>query len=75
VVVIEILPLLPVSWMSKLLIVFVLIESMPAHKFGILMVSEQTPQSIDDGEVPHHQSMNLFDRIIFFFLFFFACGF
>jgi hypothetical protein len=50
-VVIEILPLLPIGWMSKLPIIFVLIRSMPAHKFGILGVSEQTPQSIDDGEV------------------------
>jgi hypothetical protein len=74
-VVIEILPLLPISWMSKLPIVFVLIRSMLAHKFGILRVSEQTPQSIDDGEVPHHQSRNLFERIIVYFFFFFARGF
>ena len=74
VVVIEILPLLPIGWMSKLPIVFVLIRSMLAHKFGILRVSEQTPQSIDDGEVPHHQSRNLFERIIVYF-FFFAPGF
>jgi hypothetical protein len=70
VAVIEILPLLPIGWMSKLPIVFVLIKSMPAHKFGILRVSEQTPQLIDDGEVPHHQSRNLFERIIVYFFFF-----
>jgi hypothetical protein len=73
-IVIEILPLLPIGWMSKLPIIFVLIRSMPAHKFGILGVSEQTPQSINDGEVPHHQSRNLFERIIVYFLFF-ARGF
>jgi hypothetical protein len=66
-VVIDILPLLPIGWMSKLPIIFVLIKSM-------LKVSEQTPQSIDDGELPHHQSMNLFERIIVY-LFFFARGF
>jgi hypothetical protein len=74
VVVIEIMPLLPIGWMSKLPIVFVLIRSMLAHKFGILTVSKQTPKSIDDGEVPHHQSWNLFERIIVYF-FFFARGF
>jgi hypothetical protein len=73
-IVVEILPLLPIGWMSKLPIIFVLIRSMPAHKFGILGVSEQTPQSIDDEEVPHHQSRNLFERIIVYFLFF-ARGF
>jgi hypothetical protein len=71
VVVIEILPLLPTSWMLKLPIVFVLIRSMLTHKVGILVVSEKTPQSINDGEVRHHQSRNLFERIIFY-LFFFA---
>jgi hypothetical protein len=40
---IEIFPLLAISWVPKLPIVFVLIRSMPAHKFGILWVSEQTP--------------------------------
>jgi hypothetical protein len=68
------LPLLPINWMSKLPIIFVPIRSMPALKFGILRVSEQTPQSIDDGEVPHHQSRNLFERIIVYF-FLFARGF
>jgi hypothetical protein len=43
VVVIEILPLLLIGWMSKLPIIFMLIRSMPPHKFGILRVSEQTP--------------------------------
>jgi hypothetical protein len=40
---------------------------MPSHKFGILRVSEQTPQSIDEGEIPHDQSMNLFGHIIVYF--------
>jgi hypothetical protein len=74
VVVIEILPQLPIGWMSKLPIIFVLVRSMLAHKFGILRVSEQSPQLIHDGEVPHHQSSNLFERIIVHF-FFFAHGF
>jgi hypothetical protein len=44
---IEIFPLLAIDWVPKLPIVFVLIRSMPTHKFGILWVSEQTPQSMD----------------------------
>jgi hypothetical protein len=72
---IEIFPLLGIGWVPKLSIVFVLIRSMPAHKFGILWVSEQTPQSIDHRQVPHHQSINLFLHIIVYFLFFFAGGF
>jgi hypothetical protein len=71
VVVIEILPPLPTGWMLKLPIVFVLIRSMLTHKVGILVVSEKTSQSINDGEVRHHQSRNLFERIIVY-LFFFA---
>jgi hypothetical protein len=72
VVVIEILPRLPIGWMLKLPIVFVLIRSMPTHNFGILRVSEQTPQSINDGNVPHHQSRNLFEYIIVCLFFLFA---
>jgi hypothetical protein len=34
------------------------------HKFGILRVSEQTPQSIDNGEVPHHQRRLLWDFLL-----------
>jgi hypothetical protein len=54
VVFIEIFPLLAIGWVPKLSIVFVLIRSMPDHKFGILWVSEQTPQSINHRQVPHH---------------------
>jgi hypothetical protein len=75
VVFIEIFPLLAIGWVPKLPIIFVLIRSMTAHKFGILWVSEQTPQLIDHRQVPHHQSRNLFLRIIVYFLFFFAGGF
>jgi hypothetical protein len=75
VVFIEIFSLLAIGWEPKLPIIFVLIRSMPAHKFGILWVSEQTPQSIDYRQVPHHQSRNLFLHIIVYFLFFFAGGF
>jgi hypothetical protein len=53
---------------------FVPIKRMSVQKFGILRVSEQTPQSLDDGEVPHHQSRNLFERVIVYF-FFIACEF
>jgi hypothetical protein len=49
VVFIEIFPLLAIGWVPKLLIVFVLIRSMPAHKLGIIWVSEQTPQPINQG--------------------------
>jgi hypothetical protein len=72
VVVIEILSLLPIGWMSKLPIVFVLIRRMPAHIFGNLWVSEQTSQLINGEEVPHHQNRNLFERIIVYFFFFFT---
>jgi hypothetical protein len=75
VVVTKILPLLPIGWISKLPIVFVLIRSMPTYNFGILRVHEQTPQSINDGEVPHHHSRNHFERIIVHFFLFFARGF
>jgi hypothetical protein len=66
VVVIEILPLLPIDWIP---IIFVPIKRMSVQKFDILRVSEQTPQSIDDREVPHHQSRNLFERIIVYLFF------
>jgi hypothetical protein len=56
VVFIEIFPPLAIGWVPKRPIVFVLIRSMLAHKFGILWVSEQTPQSIDHRQVPHHQA-------------------
>jgi hypothetical protein len=59
--------------MMRLPIVFVLIRSMPAHEFGILRVSEQTPQVINNGEVPHHHSRNLFQSITVYF-FFFLCS-
>jgi hypothetical protein len=36
----EIFPLLAIGWVPNLPIVFVLIRSMSAHKFGILWVSE-----------------------------------
>jgi hypothetical protein len=75
VVVIEFLPLLPIGWVSNLRIAFMLIRSTPAHKFSILKVSEQTPESFNDGEVPHHQSRIFFERVIVYFLFFFAHGF
>ena len=55
--------------MQKFYLVFVLIRSMSAHKFGILWVSEQTPQSIDHRKVPQHQSRNLFLHIIVYFFF------
>jgi hypothetical protein len=75
VVFIEIFPLLAIGWVPKLPIVFVLIRSMSAHKLGILWVSKQTLQSIDHRKVPHHQSRNLFLRIIVYFFLFFAGGF
>jgi len=71
--VIEILPLLGIGWMSKFSIVFALIRSMPAHKFCILRVCEQTPQPINRGEVPHHQSRNASLRVIVYI--FVASGF
>jgi hypothetical protein len=46
--------------MSKLPIIFVPIRRMPVHKFGVLRVSDQTPQSINDWEVPHHQKQESF---------------
>jgi hypothetical protein len=45
---------LPLAGCLSFPLFFVLIRSMPAHKFGILWVSEQTPQSIDHEKVPHH---------------------
>jgi hypothetical protein len=70
---IEILPLLGIGWMSKFSIVFALIRSMPTHKFCILRVYEQTPQPINHGELPHHQSRNPSLRVIVYF--FIAIGF
>jgi hypothetical protein len=69
VVVIDTLPLLPIDWMLKPLVIFMLIRSMSAHKFDILRVSKQTTQSINDGEIPHHQNRNLIDGIIVYFFF------
>ena len=61
-------PLLGIGWMLKFSIVLALIKSMPVHKFCILRVCEQTPQPINHGEVPHHQSRNPSLRVIVYFI-------